>query len=423
MSTDDRQSDQPEFPMRDADGHLIDPATPRSDAAGADSGSAHDAAANDSAAAQDGQRTSGLPDMPAWDAPAGPAVVIPEPIRMPADDAAIHRAESASDAAAESPREDAAGATTRDPLGGPYVVDEAGSPISEQAVKAYDRAPQGGPYVTASEPEQDAYREAQAYRQTERSAEPQPERTPYPAAAYAPAAAAAAYSSAAPAAAPVNAANPGAPAAPGETFPAYLASPQPLTAPVPPRPKGNRGAGSLIALAGTVLFALVYGGVGFLIILANLSGEAAVSAFTSFLASAAFIVPVVVFALALILIVLIVNRAGWWAYVLGGFLVAVLVYFGAIAGALIHVQAWAWQPQEQYDFVRSLTMDPLTLAAAIVAREASIWTGAFIALRGRRLKARNVTAREEFDREQRELREQRERDEAQHDPAAPSTTW
>jgi hypothetical protein len=143
-------------------------------------------------------------------------------------------------------------------------------------------------------------------------------------------------------------------------------------------------------------------------------GAGAVQAFASYLATAAFIIPVLVFAIALILIVLIVNRAGWWAYVLGGFFVAVLVYFGGIAGALIHVQAWGWQPQEQYDFVRSLTMDPLTLAGAIVAREVSVWTGAWIALRGRKVKARNAAAREEFDRA-------RSADTA--DGTAPIATW
>jgi hypothetical protein len=164
----------------------------------------------------------------------------------------------------------------------------------------------------------------------------------------------------------------------------------------PPTPRGNRGGGTLIALLGTVGFAAVYAAVSFVVIATSIPSGSAIPAFLTFLLSAAFIVPVVVFAVALILIVLIVNRAGWWAYVLGGFLVAVLVYFGTIAGALVHVQAWNWQPQEQYDFVRSLVMDPLTLAGAIVAREVSIWTGAWIAARGRKVKARNSEAYEQY---------------------------
>ncbi|MCS5732557.1 hypothetical protein [Herbiconiux daphne] len=358
MSTDDRQGDQPEFPMRDADGNPI---------------------AQTPAAA-----TPPLPDIPAWQAPVDDSTGRPESVS--ADRATgsgsdrpevveefevVEVVETDADASA---RESAARETAaREPLGGPYVVTEHGAPVAEQATAAYERQPIGGPYVTSSEP-------------TPSANENLTESTPYPAAAFAPAPAPAA--GAAPAAVVGSAAY------------AYQPVPQPLAAPVPPDAKGNRGGGSLIALIGTLAFAIVYAGVSFLIIAANVGATDYIPAFSSFLLSAAFIVPVVVFAISLILIVLIVNRAGWWAYVLGGFLVAVLVYVAGIAGALIHVQAWNFQPQEQYDFVRSLTMDPLTLAGAIVAREVSIWTGAWIAARGRRVKARNIAAREEYERNQ-----------------------
>ncbi|WP_382303749.1 hypothetical protein [Herbiconiux sp. UC225_62] len=331
MSTDDRQGEQPEFPKQDAEGEATaTPATPP------------------------------LPDLPAWEAPAADETATDAPVE-PAE--VTERVEVVDVVETVEP-------TTREPLGGPYVVSDH-APVAHQATAAYERQPAGGPAVTSSEP-------------TPHLTETEQTRTPYPAAAFAPAPPAAA--------AMAGAAYP----------PPYQPVPQPIMAPVPPTPRGNRGGGSLIALVGTVAFAVVYAAVAFVIISVNVRPDAYVAAFTSFLLSAAFIVPVVVFAISLILLVLIVNRAGWWAYVLGGFLVAVLVYFGGIAGALIHVQAWNLQPQEQYDFVRSLTMDPLTLAGAIVAREASIWTGAWIALRGRRIKARNLAAREEFDRNQAE---------------------
>ena len=362
MSTEDRPDEQPEFPQDDA------------------------------AAASSASVPPPMPEIPAWQAPADhtPAspIPIPDPIQMPTA-AATPAAEPSVDEREPTPAPDAETAT-REPLGGPYVVREHGAPVAEQATAAYERQPSGGPYVTSSEPAEP--RDADV-------------RTPYPAAAFAPAPAAAAV------AAPAAASEP----QPG--YAPYQQAPQPL-APQPPRPRGNRGVGSLIALAGTAVFAVVYAGVAFLIIAANLAGAAAVSAFTSFLLSAAFIVPVVVFAIALVLIVLIVNRAGWWAYVLGGVLVAVLVYVAGIAGALIHVNAWNWQPQEQYDFVRSLTMDPLTLAGAIIAREAAIWTGAWIAFRGRRLKAKNVAEREEFERSRADATT-----DSQREGAAPSTTW
>ena len=356
MSSDERQDDKPEFPMRDV------PA--------------------ESTAHQDAHPTAGqtppLPAMPDWQAP-GADPVVDRPAEPVVDRPAEPVADRPAEPVAEHPNPESVAepadepltpeATTRPPLGGPYVVNESGAPIAEQAVVAYDREPQGGPYVTSSEPA------------------PQEERaTPYPAAAYAP------TTPSTPAAAPV-----------GEVpYSQYQPAPQQPAAPVPPAAKGNRGGGTLIALLGTVAFAAVYAAVSFLVISANLAGVAAVTAFAQFLLSAAFILPVIVFAVSLILIVLIVNRAGWWAYVLGGFLVAVLVYVAGIAGALIHVNAWNLQPQEQYDFVRSLTMDPLTLAGAIVAREVSIWTGAWIASRGRKVKQRNQEARERFDREQNE---------------------
>ncbi|MBF4571446.1 hypothetical protein ITJ64_02845 [Herbiconiux sp. VKM Ac-1786] len=374
MSTDDRHDQLPEFPGWQAPG------------------------------AEGSSTPADVPAPPVADEPpvAGQAPVaeraprpveIPEPIEMPA-------------AAHPEPEPEPA----HEPESRPEPATEH-APIAQQATAAYDHQPIGGPYVTASEPEptseQPVAQDAPA------------DRTPYPAAAFAPAAATAGAAQAGASPAPVS-----------DGPPPYQPVPQPVQAPRPPEPKGNRGAGSLIALLGTAVFAVLFAVVSFFVIGANLTGEAAITAFFDFLRSAAFIVPVVVFALSLILIVLIVNRAGWWAYVLGGFLVAVLVYFAGIAGALVHVQAWTWQPQQQFDFVRSLTMDPLTLGGAIVAREVAIWTGALIALRGRRLKARNAAAREEWDRAQAEERASVDRAAQNDRPAqnpgevpAPITTW
>jgi hypothetical protein len=84
--------------------------------------------------------------------------------------------------------------------------------------------------------------------------------------------------------------------------------------------------------------------------------------------------------------------------VLGGFLIAVIVYGASILGALVAVQAWTLSATDISSFIRSLVMDPLTLAAALVAREVPIWAGAWIAAHGRKVKAKNVAAREEYDR-------------------------
>jgi len=383
MSSEDRPNDKPEFPMRN-DG---------ADAVEADS--------------QAAPVTPPLPDIPAWQAPAAadlppvdqptaaptPPVASEEPApeeREELDVVEVVEVVEQKDAPAEPVIDQTA---TREPLGGPYVVTESGAPIAEQAVIAYEREPLGGPYVTSSEPVV--------------AEEPQVQPTPYPAAAFATPAAPAAV---------VAGAGAGVAAYP----PVYQPVPQQVLAPVPPKLRSNRGGGVLIALVGAVVFAVVFAAVSFVVISLSLTGTGtnAVSAFLSFLATAAFIVPVVVFAIMLILIVLIFNRAGWWVYVFGGFFVAVLVYFAGIGGALIHVQAWTMQPQEQYDFVRSLTMDPLTLAGAIVAREVTIWIGIWIALRARSIKADNAAARVEFTRSQEDARTA-----AEAAQAAPPTNW
>jgi hypothetical protein len=319
-----------------------------------------------------------LPDLPPWESPSaadadGPAALEPE-------------ASPSGIGATGAPVTESA---TRQPLGGPYVVTDAAAPVAEQATAAYDTPLHNGPAVTSSEPVAPAY------------ADPTPAPVPYPAAAFAPAPA---------------------PVATAQYAYAQASSPQPVyvaPAPMPPRPRGNRGGGSLIALVGTIAYAVVYAAVAFVIFALSGSGGT-VDRFLSFLVSAAFLIPVAVFAIALILLVLIVNRAGWWAYVLGGFLVAVVVYFGAIAGALVTVQAWNFTAQEMQDFVREVSLDPLTLAAAIVAREASVWAGAWVSRRGRAIKARNIEERERFEAAQADARTAAA---AYGEPPAHATTW
>ncbi|MEA9984577.1 hypothetical protein [Subtercola sp. RTI3] len=202
--------------------------------------------------------------------------------------------------------------------------------------------------------------------------------------------------------------SPGAPVPPGSAGaqpqasylpPGYVA-PTTVMTPVltPPKKRSNRAAGTLIALIGALVFAIVYALVGAVILAFTVTTTRLPEVMSQFVSSPAFFVPVIFFAIALILVVLIVNRANWWAYVLGGFLVAVVVYGAAILGALLAVQAWTFSADQAAAFVRSLVMDPLTLAAAIVAREVPIWVGAWISSRGRKLKARNAADREEYDR-------------------------
>ncbi|TFC13982.1 hypothetical protein E3O19_11630 [Cryobacterium algoritolerans] len=172
-----------------------------------------------------------------------------------------------------------------------------------------------------------------------------------------------------------------------------------IQAPTPPKYKGNRGVGILIVLLGTAVFAALYA----LVALA-LSGIGSGSLndttakFTDFIVLPIFYVPVIFFFLAFVLLVAIVNRGGWWAYVLFGFLVAVVVYFSYIGAALLSVQAWNFTPDEAYRFVSQQWLNPGAIAAAVVAREVPIWTGAWIARRGRSVTARNATTKADYDR-------------------------
>ena len=180
----------------------------------------------------------------------------------------------------------------------------------------------------------------------------------------------------------------------------FAPSPVYVTAPTPPKTLGNRAAGILIGLIATAVFALVYAVIAFFISAANAPTVAdATARFTDFLVLPVFYVPVIFFFLAFALLVAVLNRAGWWAYVLGGFLVAVVVYFSYIGGALLAVQAWNLTAAEAARFVSTQWLNPGAIAAAIVAREVPIWFGAWISRRGRSVTAKNIAAKAEYERQ------------------------
>ena len=200
--------------------------------------------------------------------------------------------------------------------------------------------------------------------------------------------------------------------APGSAVPTAAAesapAPEPhrvvyVEAPNPPRIRGNRVVGVLLALIGAVVFAALYALVGaFLEYFQDrpLFGDS----FTGFVSSAAYWVPILVFALAFILLVVIVNRGGWAAHVFGSLLLAFVVYFASI-GLLLLVGNVSGSATT---FTR-VALYPQIIASAVIAREVAIWLGLGIAARGRRVKARNVEARAQYDRDVAEQRAQYDR--------------
>lgn len=167
-----------------------------------------------------------------------------------------------------------------------------------------------------------------------------------------------------------------------------------VPAPVPPIKKGNRGFGVLIALLSTVVFAGLYA----LVIATIRAVEVGVFQF-DFFGSLAFYTPAIFFFVGFVIVVVFANRASWWSYVLGSLFVGLFVYFGTVGTGLLVNNVLGETATEAARLLATALSSPFIIGAALVAREVSMWMGAFISARGRKVKARNIDARETFDSE------------------------
>ncbi|MGO1810167.1 MAG: hypothetical protein ACTHZN_06205 [Canibacter sp.] len=171
-----------------------------------------------------------------------------------------------------------------------------------------------------------------------------------------------------------------------------------LQAPTPPELYGNRGAGILISLLGAIIFAAVYAG----IIALGLARHYPPSTFVTdgllpHITSIGFIASAVGFFVGMVILVLFVGRAGWWAYVLGGFWVAVFVWAAATVGYGYSPDITGLNFEWDLPSVAAVGSVPQVLAAALVAREVAIWFGAWIGRRGRKMTARNREAIADYE--------------------------
>ncbi len=194
---------------------------------------------------------------------------------------------------------------------------------------------------------------------------------------------------------------------PAKVEPVVMDSPSPqvvyVEAPVPPKKKGNRGIGSLLAILSGLIFAAI-----FALVVAIIAAIQGVGQFTlAIIAQPSFYIPVLFYVIGAVLLVLIVNRAGWGAYVVGSIFVGLLVYFGTVGMLLLGQGVVLMTPTEAAVVFNAGLRNPLVIAAALVAREVSMWTGSLISRRGRRLKIRNAEARDTWERELAETRNER----------------
>lgn len=172
-----------------------------------------------------------------------------------------------------------------------------------------------------------------------------------------------------------------------------------VQAPTPPRRRGNRGFGVLVALVAAVVFALLYAGIAYLLLLGQTDASQAASVFNQFLLRPVFWLPVLATFVGFALLAVIVNRGAWWYYAVFGLLVGVLVYLSYLGAALLTIEAWTLTVDEVNEFIGQRWLDPFALIAGILAREITIWLGAWVAARGRTVTERNRIAREAYDRE------------------------
>lgn len=170
-----------------------------------------------------------------------------------------------------------------------------------------------------------------------------------------------------------------------------------VQAPQPPKKRGARGVGAVVALLGTALFAAAYALL--VLLIAAIGSPSGLAPALQYLSSVTFYLPVIIFFLSYLLLVIIVNRGGWWAHVLGGFIVAVVVWVGFVGAALISASAIGGSPAEVGSIVLQQLTNPLGFAAAIAAREVPIWVGGLVSKRGRTARARNAEARTAYEQE------------------------
>ena len=184
--------------------------------------------------------------------------------------------------------------------------------------------------------------------------------------------------------------------------PVVAPAPQPIfvQAPEAPRPRGNRGAAGAIGLLAAVAFGILYlsAALGLRAIDGGVTAANAGAEALAALQSWWFWVPVVVFFLGFWLLGAIINRGRWGHWVIFGLIVGFVAYAGHILGQLFQAPFWTLTAREGADLVQGELLAPLSIVAFILGRELTIWFGAWVAARGKRVTELNNEAQREYER-------------------------
>ncbi len=189
-------------------------------------------------------------------------------------------------------------------------------------------------------------------------------------------------------------------APPADTFVAAASQPIFVQAPEAPRPRGNRGVAGAIGLLAAVAFAILTFGIQFgaAFVLGDVTASNA-SAFAAALASSwVFWVPVVFFFFGFWFLGAILNRARWGHWAIWGLLVGAVAYGGYIFGVLFEAPFWTLTASAGRALVADTWFAPFAIVSFVVGREVTIWFGAWVAARGRRVTELNEVARAEYER-------------------------
>ena len=159
-----------------------------------------------------------------------------------------------------------------------------------------------------------------------------------------------------------------------------------------PAKRSNRLFATGIVLLAALLFEVVY--LGLVELVAFLVGGAASEgpALQGVIGSGLVWLPLIVFVVLYEIVVLLLNRAGRFAYVVASLVIGIVVYLAAILWVLIteaHAVTAAGFAQ--------LLVNPLFILAGLAAREVMLWTGFAVGAHGKRLRRKNKEARQEYE--------------------------